>query len=58
MSSRQKSLEEKQVSNLLWVKGLIDKARREGHYGKLIIHIENGTPVRVEDIRSLQPPPK
>lgn len=48
---------EKQDNSIIWAKSLIDTCRRQGYYGKLILHIEDGTPMRIEKNQSLVPPP-
>ena len=48
---------EKDDLAIVWAKSLVDDARKQHFYGKLILHIENGVPKRVENNRSLFPPP-
>ena len=50
------STEEHATETISWAKTLLDQAKVQKFWGKLVIHMEDGKVARVENQRVLKPP--
>lgn len=47
----------KSTDHLQWLGGLLTEYRDQRFYGQVIVYMEAGTIVRVEQLKSMKPPP-